>query len=80
MCFVSINFVYFTILGLCDFQYLPLIAKDAASNETRDSKLEYIYDKIVPEKLPDSKWLLYVLFQKKIFRNMLKYSDSRGKS
>lgn len=46
------------VLGLCDFQYLPLVSKDPSGDEKNNTKLEYVYDKIVPDKLPDSSWLL----------------------
>ncbi|CAG9765802.1 unnamed protein product [Ceutorhynchus assimilis] len=39
---------------MCDFQYLPLIAKD--KNENKESDVEYIYSKIVCDKIPTLEW------------------------
>lgn len=41
-------------LGLCDFQYLPLVAQHP---ETKHSEAKNIYEKIMPSELPSIEWL-----------------------
>lgn len=53
----SKNGTHIFILGLSDFQYLPLVPEGDPAGEEKDTPLEYIYDKIFPDQLPDMKWL-----------------------
>ncbi|XP_044266481.1 general transcription factor 3C polypeptide 5 [Tribolium madens] len=50
----GVSVINFSFNRLCDFQYLPLVAKEP---ETKLSKTEYIYEKIIPHKLPNPEWL-----------------------
>jgi len=44
----------FNFNRMCDFQYLPLIPKTKTENE--ESEMEYIYDKIITDKIPSLEW------------------------
>ncbi|KAI4466175.1 general transcription factor iiic polypeptide 5 [Holotrichia oblita] len=52
---VGITALTYSFNKLCDFQYLPLIAKE---DENSESPLTYVYDKIIPNDIPKEKeWL-----------------------
>ncbi|KAJ8918182.1 hypothetical protein NQ315_014048 [Exocentrus adspersus] len=50
---IGVTTANFKFNRMCDFQYLPLI-----SNNTTKDKVEYIYDRVLPEKLPTLEWFL----------------------
>jgi general transcription factor 3C polypeptide 5 (transcription factor C subunit 1) len=50
----GVSVINFSFNRLCDFQYLPLVSKQP---ETKSSKTECIYEKILPPELPPSNWL-----------------------
>ncbi|XP_063913517.1 general transcription factor 3C polypeptide 5 [Zophobas morio] len=50
----GVSVINFTFNRLCDFQYLPLVAKYP---ETKSSTTENIYEKILPSHLPNIDWL-----------------------
>lgn len=39
---------------MCDFQYLPLLSKDKP--ETKESEVDYMYDKVILDKIPKLEW------------------------
>lgn len=43
------------ILGIIDYQYLPLIGPP---NESKESKVDYFYDIIFPKEIPTREWYL----------------------
>ncbi|RZB39524.1 general transcription factor 3C polypeptide 5 [Asbolus verrucosus] len=51
----GVSVINFSFNRLCDFQYLPLVAKQP---ENKLSKTEYIYEKIIPPQLPTLEWLI----------------------
>ncbi|GJQ67245.1 hypothetical protein Trydic_g8150 [Trypoxylus dichotomus] len=52
---VGITALTYSFNKLCDFQYLPLTTKE---EENAESSLTYIYDQIIPKKVPEGKeWL-----------------------
>lgn len=40
------------ILGLCDFQYLPIVSEE----NSFESEGEIVYNKICPKKIPSLEW------------------------
>ncbi|XP_018567955.1 general transcription factor 3C polypeptide 5 isoform X2 [Anoplophora glabripennis] len=50
---IGVTSLNFKFNRMCDFQYLPLVASNAANDN-----VEYIYEKILPKKLPTLEWLL----------------------
>lgn len=54
---VGVTAMSFKFNRLNDFQYLPLVPQKQEQEE-KDTPLEYVYDKILPRKIPDIKWLL----------------------
>lgn len=47
----------FIHLGLCDFQYLPMIPNLEAKSEEADDQFCSILERILPQKLESLEWL-----------------------